>query len=459
MAYSIMNDVGTAERRPLRHKLVRVFAIQIGLISIAIAAGIYVTNTIVQDSLIRQALEAEAAHFWTLYVADAEQPLPNTSNMRGFIARADAPADLPPAVASLGPGLHRVEGVDAGPIMHVSERGGVKLYLAFASDQVSDLAFWFGILPLSIGLLVIYGLTFVAYRLSRRALSPVQRLADYLEHFDFTQSHSFDVDLEPLKLGADLEVRQMVDALERFAQRLDTFVEREKTFTRDASHELRTPLAVFKGSLDLLEHPGAEACTSMDLDRNALRMMRRTVNDMEGLIETLLVLAREDELALPSEPILVNDLVARYVDALAPLARESGNTIRLHEDDALSIRVPERVFQMLVQNLLRNAISYTKEGTVEVCIDSDRLTVSDSGVGMTPEELDNAFKPFYRAESGRPMASGHGLGLAIVRRFARQFGWRISAHSRPDEGTRVEVVFARNGVRDSVANLPLPDAG
>lgn len=218
-------------------------------------------------------------------------------------------------------------------------------------------------------------------------------------------------------------------------------------------------MAVFKGSLDLLERPGATACNATDLDRNALRMMRRTVNDMEGLIETLLVLAREEELALPSEPILVNDLVARYVDALAPMARESGNTIRLHEDDALSIRVPERVFQMLVTNLLRNAISYTKEGTVDVWIDSDRLTVSDSGVGMTPEELENAFKPFYRADSGRPMASGHGLGLAIVRRFARQFGWRISAHSRPDEGTRVEVVFAKNGVRDSGAALPLQGVG
>ena len=449
-----MAEAPSTDRPPLGRKLVRVFAIQIGLISLAMAAGIYVTNTIVQDSLVRQALESEAEHFWRLYEADSTQALPNTNNMRGFLSVAGKARGVPAEIVAFGPGLHHLDELEAAPIWHVSDNGDARLYLAFASDQVSDLAFWFGIVPLSIGLVVIYGLTFVAYRLSRRAISPLVRLASYFEHFDFAESKSLTVDLDALTRGADQEVRQMIDALARFSERLNTFVERERIFTRDASHELRTPLAVFKGSLDLLDRAAAQGTETTDLDRNALRRMRRTVNDMEGLIETLLVLAREEEHQLPAEPILANDLVVQYIDSLGPLASEVGNTIRLHEEDALTVRVPERVFQMLVTNLLKNAISYTRQGTVDVWVEADRLTVADSGVGMSRDELENAFEPFYRAEGSRPMVKGHGLGLSIVRRLARQFGWRISAQSRPGEGTRVEVRFTKASVRDRGASRP-----
>ncbi len=60
---------------------------------------------------------------------------------------------------------------------------------------------------------------------------------------------------------------------------------------------------------------------------------------------------------------------------------------------------------------------------------------------LSDELFDRAFEPFYRAESSRESTKGHGLGLSIVRRLARQFGWQISAVSRPAEGTSVEIRF------------------
>ena len=70
---------------------------------------------------------------------------------------------------------------------------------------------------------------------------------------------------------------------------------------------------------------------------------------------------------------------------------------------------------------------------------------------MSRDELGNAFEPFYRADESRGIVKGHGLGLSIVRRLVRQFGWGISAYSRPGEGTAVEVRFAegrgRLGIR------------
>ena len=67
-------------------KLGRVLFLQVALISATVAAGIYVTNTIVQDSLVNEALENEAAHFWNLYQQNPQQALPNTANMLGYLA-------------------------------------------------------------------------------------------------------------------------------------------------------------------------------------------------------------------------------------------------------------------------------------------------------------------------------------------------------------------------------------
>ena len=93
---------------------------------------------------------------------------------------------------------------------------------------------------------------------------------------------------------------------------MDTFIERERIFTRDASHELRTPIAVFKGSLDLLQRKSDRS----EDDEKAFARMRRTVEDMEGLIETLLLLARGEEVERIHEIRCLNDLVPGFVEQL-----------------------------------------------------------------------------------------------------------------------------------------------
>ena len=92
-------------------KLGRVLALQVGLISLAVAAGIYVTNTIVQDLLINEALENEATHFWSLYEQNPQQALPNTNNMLGYLAVDEDMQGVPEQYRSYGSGfLGRVQG-------------------------------------------------------------------------------------------------------------------------------------------------------------------------------------------------------------------------------------------------------------------------------------------------------------------------------------------------------------
>ena len=114
----------------------------------------------------------------------------------------------------------------------------------------------------------------------------------------------------------------------------------------------------------------------------------------------------------------------------------------LVEHAELQVLATEKIIDIVLGNLLRNALTYTKKGEVTVTLRADSVEVKDSGMGMSERELASAFEPFYRAESSREATKGHGLGLSIVRRLANQFGWQISAVSRPAEGTSVTIRFA-----------------
>ena len=430
----------------LRDRMGRLFAIQIAVISLATLIGIYITQLIIEDLLTRQALDLEAEHFWARHAENTRHPLPDVANMRGHIATLRQAADgtftvdaaaLPAGLASLTPGYERASVDGRSLLVHISDNADQRLYLLFEVDQVSDLAFYLGVIPLSLVLLLMYLILFVVYRWSQRALSPIVRLANQLETVDFNTSGRIELDLEPLKDDVDDEVDAMIDAVAQFTERLNGAIERERIFTRDAGHELRTPVAVFKGSLDLMEQNRERP----EHDIQALARMRKTVEDMEALLETLLLLAREEELAAPAEPVLVNDVVSNQLDLLRFLAERGCNQTKLAEEADLRIRVPRKVLEIVLGNLIRNALTYTSKGEVTVTVTSNSVRVADTGIGMDSDELENAFEPFFRAEPSRSVTKGHGLGLSIVRRLARQFDWTLLTASQPNEGTSIEVQF------------------
>ncbi len=430
----------------IRAKLVRLFTLQILLISIATVSGIYVTNTLVQDLLMRSALDREAEHFWQQQAADPNHPVPNTDNLIGYL-RSQAHSGLPPSLLRTSETYGRVDYNGRSPIFHISDRGDERLYLLFDGDAVSDLAFLYGIAPLSLVLLVIYGLSFLAYRWSQQAVSPIVQLARYIDSIDLKSQVQPKFELDKLRDPADAEVSTMIAAVESLGERLDEFVERERLFTRDASHELRTPIAVFKGSLDLLERKHALSAA----DQAVLTRMRRSANGMETLVETLLMLARENSFNEPAEDCDIAALVQAQLEALQPLADQGNNTLTMNtaaaepgsalaSGSAHAVTYP-KVIEILTTNLVSNALQFTQGGTVEVNVTSGSLEVRDTGVGMDADTQARMFQPFFR---GDPTVSngGYGLGLAIVRRLVERCGWSLQVESEPGVGTSIRVVFS-----------------
>jgi len=422
-------------RQGIRSKIGSAFILQAAAISCATILGVYAAAMVLKDGLIKRALREESTHYVARLDADRNANVPDTYNMRGFLARPDQVDPVPEHLRVLSPGYHALSRRFGDRLVFVSDSLHGRLYLIFNQEHVNLLAFFYGFLPLTVVLLIIYLSTWLTYRLSKRAVSPVVWLANEVRALD---PKSPDVQaLNPDRVPADVdgEVQVLAEALYIFAERNREFLERERTFTRDASHELRSPLTVIKMAADVLL---AEEELDARQERIVLRI-KRSSREMESLIEAFLILARESERGLPEEEFVVNQVAAEELDRAEHILGDKPVELKLEELAHFSVRAAPKVVAIMVANLIRNACSYTDKGRVTVTVGPDFIRVADTGMGMTESDLENIFKAFFRAK-GAPRG-GHGVGLTIVKRLSDRFNWPVDIESRLGIGTTVTIHF------------------
>jgi len=269
----------------------------------------------------------------------------------------------------------------------------------------------------------------IAQRVLRRVPSPVVALAKAMREWD--PAHPDAHALDPSRFASsDGDVAALAHAFRNLALRLQAFVERERNFTRDASHELRTPLTIIKVAADVL----ADEADLSPFAQRSLTRIRRSVREIEALIETFLVLARESDTGLPQEDFLINDVVREEVERYRDLLGSKPVELRLEEGARFALHAPPRVCAVVIGNLIRNACLCTERGQIVVRVDADSVRVSDTGAGVDGER---ALQPI---RSGDP-CEGRGMGLAVVRRIANRFGWPVELDNSAGRGTTAFLRF------------------
>ena len=215
-----------------------------------------------------------------------------------------------------------------------------------------------------------------------------------------------------------------------------------RQFIADAGHELRTPLTIFMGYLEALRGGVVK-------DSEAVARVHETMLDesrkMRSIIEKLILLARmEREPEFTSEPIDLNSVAARAVDALRPLA---GERIAFHSTDSATVVGDDAELYEAIKNVVENAVRYAPDSPVDVSVRSgdgiSEVVVSDRGPGMSGVDIEHAFDRFYRGMS-RGDVEGSGLGLAIAKRAVERIGGTIALRSDAESGTNVALRFAKS---------------
>ncbi|HSN42257.1 MAG TPA: ATP-binding protein [Burkholderiales bacterium] len=274
-----------------------------------------------------------------------------------------------------------------------------------------------------------------------RALRPLAALGAQLE------ARQPD-NLAPLRLdGAPpSEVAPLVLSLNALFGRIGRLIENERRFTADAAHELRTPLAALKTQAQVARGAAADAERRHALD-NVIAGCDRAAR----LVEQLLTLARlePEQFKGRREACDLRALAQQTIAELAPAALSRDIEIELAEGGPAALDGYPVLLGILLRNLLDNAIRYSPDrGTVRVeAADAGggtRLTVTDEGPGIAPEERAKVGQRFYRILGSG--GSGSGLGLSIVHRIAEIHGATVALDAGPaGSGLRVTVRFGRRG--------------
>lgn len=242
------------------------------------------------------------------------------------------------------------------------------------------------------------------------------------------------------------EVAGLMRDFDAMAERIETLVKAQSRLLNDISHELRSPLARLNVALGLARQRAGVESVDM-LDRIELEAAR--LNELIGRILTLARL-EDGEQKVPQTPVPLDELVENVAeDAEFEAQARHCHVHRTIPAGEWGVRGNASLLHSAVENVVRNAIRYTQEGTsIEIELARQQgsrgaeavLCVSDTGPGVPPDALDKLFQPFYRLDDARGrLTGGVGLGLAITERAVRFHGGRVSASNRAEGGLRVEI--------------------
>jgi len=249
-----------------------------------------------------------------------------------------------------------------------------------------------------------------------------------------------------LPTGKGDEIAGLLRDFDAMAARLESLVNAQSRLLNDISHELRSPLARLNVALGLARQRSGPESAAM-LERIELEASR-----LNELIGRLLTLARleDGEQHVPSTPVPLDEVMLSVAEDAEFEAQARHCHVRSDIPPGVWIvQGDASLLHSAIENVVRNAIRYTREGTtVELHLEKRQnggrpeamVRVTDCGSGVPPDALEKLFQPFYRLDDARGRQTGGvGLGLAITERAVRFHGGRVSASNRTEGGLMVEI--------------------
>jgi signal transduction histidine kinase len=230
------------------------------------------------------------------------------------------------------------------------------------------------------------------------------------------------------------EVAELAAAFDGYHERTVRLLERERAFTADVSHELRTPLTAIQTTCELmLDDADLSAKARSRVDKISAATTRLT-----ELVNAFLLMAREEADGISGE-VDLRECIEEAAESVRERAAAKGLTLLVESGRAVRLRAPRRALQVVLSNLLANAVSYTERGSVTLSNRGGAVEITDTGPGVAPERIPELFRRFHRGDARG--GDGFGLGLAIVKRICEQAGWRITVEPREEGGTRVSLAL------------------
>lgn len=283
----------------------------------------------------------------------------------------------------------------------------------------------------------------VGWVISRRILQPIKTMNDYAREIAFEKLN------KRIEIGsANDELSELAKTLNGMLDRLQGGINKQQKFVSDASHELRTPAAVIKGYIDFIETYGT---ADEALLKENLKVIGSEAQNMQALLENLLFLSRTDQhrQKLNKKILDLDDIIGDVMSKMKTVVKT--HKVELINNTPAKILGDETTIRQMLRIFLDNAVKYTPEGgkiSVSSTVDGEKinLSISDSGIGISPENQSRIFDRFFRIDSEDLVseANGSGLGLSIAKWIADNHSINISVASQLGKGTTFNLSIPLN---------------
>jgi len=235
------------------------------------------------------------------------------------------------------------------------------------------------------------------------------------------------------------EIQIIAEASNAHLQRVEQFIERERSLLDQASHEFRTPIAVIAGAVDVLKQTSLPDASKPVLDR-----IEHAVHDLSETMVALLYLAREaGPGSAPVDVTVLHELLPRVVADHEHLLRGKSALLKIGAMQPTHVAAPEAMVRIAVSNLIRNAIENTEAGLIELALSEGIISVADSGSGFNPVEAARRYRESLRQSAP---VRGQGLGLFLIGRICDHYDWKLKIEPVAMGGTRATLDVSASAI-------------
>ena len=331
------------------------------------------------------------------------------------------------------------------PIYDKKEQVGYLFIAMSLEDSVVIMSKLKDILLISFPLILIV-LFFIARFIAGRSIKPVKIITETSSRI--TRDNLKDRIALPQNKD---ELYVLSKTINDLLNRIESAVEREMQFTSDASHELRTPLAVIKGTLEVLIRKPRKQTEYEE----KIAFCVKEVDRLNQLVDELLMLARfeNQRLEIKNNPVYLNALILDVLALHSQSIKDKKLRIKTFLDKEYYTKSDDYLVGIILGNVISNAIKYSNDGgeiSIKFMDNSDNLVclISDSGIGISQNDVGKVVNPFYRAKAyNHSEIKGVGLGLSIVNRLCALLEIGFSIDSEEKKGTTVYLEFFKDTLR------------
>jgi signal transduction histidine kinase len=249
------------------------------------------------------------------------------------------------------------------------------------------------------------------------------------------------------RIEGSVEQRSLSQSFNDMTDRIVRLLDAQREFVADASHQLRTPLTGLRLRL--------EAALAMASNDGPVRELEAGMDEVDRLshtVDELLLLSREGERRPAAARVDLGRIAHTALQRWLPEATRLGISLTArHAGVPGAVWAAQADLERALDALIDNALHYSRAGSAVVIVSRrDRIDVCDRGDGIADNERELVFERFHRGRAGGSGPPGHGLGLAIAREFAREWGGEVSLEPRAGGGTKACLSFERTAgaVRD-----------